>query len=52
MASKIDYAGIAHEIWAASQLAQDEGIEDSVGRIEEILRREFDNEAKGTVRKT
>lgn len=30
-------AGLAHEIWAAAQLAPGEGIEDGVGRVEKIL---------------
>lgn len=34
---KIDFNGIAHEIWATAQLNPQEGIEDGVCRIETLL---------------
>ena len=37
---ELDLSGLAHEIWAASQLLPEEGIEDGVDRIIAILKRE------------
>lgn len=37
MSKQIDIEGLAHEIWAAGQLAPEEGIEDGVLRIAQIL---------------
>jgi len=39
---KVDFRGLAHEIWATAQLLPGEGIEDGVDRIEEILNENFD----------
>jgi hypothetical protein len=33
----LDLDGLAHEIWAAAQLLPDEGIEDGIERIKELL---------------
>ena len=33
--------GVAHEIWAVAQLLPEEGIEDGVRRIKDLLRKNF-----------
>ena len=38
---EIDFNGIAHEIWAATQLVPQEGIIDGVLRIEDLLINNF-----------
>lgn len=37
-----NHAALAHEIWAAAQLAPGEGIADGVARVEALLRKTFD----------
>jgi len=41
-----DFSDLAHEIWAASQLLPEEGIEDGVNRIQSLLQEQEINHEK------
>jgi len=40
---RLNHEAIAHEIWAAAQLTDFEGVEDGVDRIVDILKENYEN---------